>query len=380
VSKFRPLLVFGTRPEAIKFAPLLAHLRRHDDQCQPLVCLTGQHCRLLDQVIEYFDIHADVRLSLMQDGQSPGALAGRCIEQLDGVIRRLRPDSVVVQGDTTTAMAASLAAFYRGTPLVHVEAGLRSGNLREPWPEELNRRITTLATTLHCAPTPRAANALLAEGVSSSAVHVTGNTIVDALLQTLERLPQEAGRWARKYRSLADRRMVLITGHRRESFGRGLENICRAVATLAQRFSDCSFVYPVHLNPNVQEPAGRLLAGLRNVTLVEPAGYSEFVWLMDRSTLILTDSGGVQEEAPSLGKPLLVMRNATERPEVVEAGAARLVGTTTETIVAETTRLLTDPAEYQACQIGYNPYGDGRAAQRIGELILGRDCDIPPFA
>ena len=204
MSKFRPLLVFGTRPEAIKFAPLLDHLWKHDDQCRPLVCLTGQHCRLLDQVTEYFDIHADVRLSLMRDGQSPGALAGRCIEQLDGVIRRLQPDSVVVQGDTTTAMAASLAAFYRAIPLVHVEAGLRSGNLKEPWPEELNRRITTLATTLHCAPTPRAADALLAEGVSSSAVHVTGNTVVDALLQTLERLPREAGRWVRKYHSLAD--------------------------------------------------------------------------------------------------------------------------------------------------------------------------------
>jgi UDP-N-acetylglucosamine 2-epimerase len=319
-------------------------------------------------------------LSLMQDGQSTGALAGRCIEQLDGVIGRLQPDSVVVQGDTTTAMAASLAAFYRGIPLVHVEAGLRSGNLKEPWPEELNRRITTLATTLHCAPTRRAADALLAEGVAASAVHVTGNTVVDALMQTLERLPREAGRWARKYRSLDDRRMILVTGHRRESFGRGLENICRAVATLAKRFSDCSFVYPVHLNPNVQEPAGRLLDGLPNVMLAEPADYSEFVWLMDRSTLILTDSGGIQEEAPSLKKPLLVMRNATERPEVVEAGAARLVGTTTETIVAETTRLLTDPAEYRACQIDHNPYGDGHAAQRVGELILGRDCDIPPFA
>jgi len=369
LSEFRPLLVFGTRPEAVKLAPLLDCLR---ETSRPLVCLSGQHDRLLQQVVEYFDIRPDVQLSLMRPGQSLGALAGRCIEQVDEVIGRLLPDCVVVQGDTTTAMAGSLAAFYRNIPVVHVEAGLRSGDLSSPWPEELNRRIATLATALHCAPTRRAADVLLAEGAAPSAVHVTGNTVVDALLRTVERLPSEADRWAEKHAALADRRMVLITCHRRESFGPGLENICRAISALAERFADHVFVYPVHPNPSVREPVGRLIGDRENVLLIEPAAYSEFVWLMDRSTLIMTDSGGVQEEAPSLRKPLIVMRETTERPEVIESGAAKLVGTATENIVSETTELLTDPTAYASCQLAENPYGDGHAAQRIAELMLAQ--------
>jgi UDP-N-acetylglucosamine 2-epimerase len=366
----RPLLIFGTRPEAIKMAPVIDACRRRGALVEPLVCLTGQHRELLSGVIEYFGIEADVNLDLMAPEQTLARLTARCVEALDGVLSRIRPHCVVAQGDTTTVMAASLAAFYRRIPLVHVEAGLRTGNLQAPWPEELNRRIADLTAALHCAPTRRAADALLAEGIDPRRIHVTGNTVIDALMQTLARERASPGPWPEKYAFLADRKMILITGHRRESFGVPFENICRAIATLAASFADCRFVYPVHLNPNVQKPVQRLLGSCRNVHLVAPAAYPEFVWLMDRSTLILTDSGGVQEEAPSLGKPVLVMRDSTERPEAVESGAARLVGTCSERIMDEVAGLLTDPAEYAACQIDRNPYGDGRAAERIVDLML----------
>ncbi len=374
MSKLRPLLIFGTRPEAIKMAPVVRECLRRGDAIEPRVCLTGQHREMLAQVTGYFGIVPDEDLELMQPNQSLAGLTARCVERLDGVLARDRPDQIVVQGDTTTAMAAALVAFYRRIPLVHVEAGLRTGNLSAPWPEELNRRITSIVAALHCAPTSRAAAALRAEGHSPASIHVTGNTVIDALLTTLEKERAEGSAWSRRYAMLADRRTILITGHRRESFGTGFENICCAIATLADRFADCEFVYPVHLNPCVQEPVRRVLGAHPNIHLIAPVPYPEFVWLMDRSTLIVTDSGGVQEEAPTLRKPVIVMRETTERPEAVEAGAARLVGTSVERIVNGVALLLSDRDAYAACQIDRNPYGDGHAAERIVDLMLRDPC------
>ena len=300
-------------------------------------------------------------------------MTSRCLTGLDAAISEYRPDCIVAQGDTTTVMAASLAAFYRHVPFVHVEAGLRTGNLQAPWPEELNRRIAGMVTALHCAPTPRAAENLLGEGVSADRVTVTGNTVIDALLWTVNRERDQHAPWRKKYAALGERRMVLVTGHRRENFGDGMEQICHAILMLAGGFPDVEFVYPVHLNPNVRKPVGRLLANSANIHLIEPAPYPEFVWLMDRSTLILTDSGGVQEEAPSLKKPVLVMRETTERPEAVQSGAARLVGTDACKIVEQVNVLLTDSAEYAARQVDVNPYGDGYSAQRIVDLIAQQE-------
>ncbi len=372
----RPLLVFGTRPEAIKMAPVVHECLRRCETIEPVICQTGQHGRMLDQVTEYFGIRADVDLDLMTPNQTLASLTARCIERLDEVLARIQPDCVVAQGDTTTVLAASLVAFYRRTPFVHVEAGLRTASVRSPWPEEMNRRVADLVANLYCAPTRRAADCLLNERVAPEAIHVTGNTVVDALLQTVERERVNGQFWRRKYDMLDGRELLLITGHRRESFGEGFRRICQAIRELAQRFPDHAFVYPVHLNPNVQAPVHGLLGELANVHLVSPAPYPEFVWLMGRAKLILTDSGGVQEEAPSLGKPVVVMREETERPEAVEAGAARLVGTSPERIVAAVTRLLTDPAEYAACQIDRNPYGDGQAARRIVDLLERRAWEV----
>ncbi len=369
MSRLRALVIFGTRPEAIKMAPLVAACRRHA-RVEPIVCLTGQHRELLAQVTDYFGVEADVRLDLMTADQSLASLTARAVEGIDAVLAARRPDCVVAQGDTTTVMAAALGAFYRRTPFVHVEAGLRTGDLEAPWPEELNRRIADQVAALCCAPTERAADALAAEGIAADRIHVTGNTVIDALLETVRRERARAAHWQRKHAALGDAPVVLVTAHRRESFGRGLEAICRAIRVLAARFADHRFVYPVHLNPNVREPVGRLLGGAENVDLVDPPAYPEFVWLMDRARLILTDSGGVQEEAPSLGKPVVVMRERTDRPELVEAGASLVVGTSVERIVAAAEALLTDPARYTACQIAESPYGDGRAAERIVELML----------
>jgi UDP-N-acetylglucosamine 2-epimerase (non-hydrolysing) len=369
LSRLRCLLTFGTRPEGIKLAPVV-HACRRADSIEPIVCLTGQHREMLDQVVKYFDLPIDRDLKLMQPNQTLASLTSRCLEGIDSLLVEFKPHCLVAQGDTTTVMAAAIAAFYRRVPFVHVEAGLRTGDLQAPWPEEFNRRVASVVTSLHCAPTKRAADNLLREGVNPKSVHVTGNTVVDALLWTIECERANSARWQDKYGFLGDRRMVLITGHRRENFGGGFENICRAIADLAARFLDVAFVYPVHLNPNVQKPVHDLLGDIANVHLVEPAPYPEFVWLMDRSTVILSDSGGVQEEAPSLRKPVLVMRDTTERPEAVEAGAVELVGTCHEKIVDQVTRLLTDPREYARRQIDCNPYGDGRSAQRIVELML----------
>ena len=362
--------MFGTRPEAIKLAPVVRECLCRADELETIICLTGQHFEMLKQVTDYFQIKADLNLSVMRPDQTLAQLTARCLEGIDEAVSDYAPHCVVVQGDTTTVMAGALACFYRRVPLVHVEAGLRTGNLQAPWPEELNRRVTSLATTLHCAPTQRAADHLLAEGTCPERVHVTGNTVIDALLWTVERERADDRRWQEKYAMLGDGPMVLITGHRRENFGQGFQDICTAIATLADRFDEIQFVYPVHLNPNVQGPVHGLLGGRQNVHLIAPAPYPEFVWLMDRSTIILTDSGGVQEEAPSLKKPVLVMRETTERPEALEAGAVELVGTSVERIVDRAGVLLTDPAEYARHQIDENPYGDGRAAGRIVDLML----------
>ena len=327
-----PLLVFGTRPEAIKMAPVVRECL-HREAVAPIVCVTGQHKEMLAQVTDYFGIVSDIDLALMKPNQTLATLTAGCIEGIDRVIAERQPDCVVVQGDTTTVMAASIAAFYRHTPVVHVEAGLRTGNLQAPWPEEFNRRITSLTGTLHCAPTQRSADNLIREGIEPSTVHVTGNTVIDALLWAVDRERDNHSFWLKRYALLGDSRMVLITGHRRENFGGGFENICQAIQRLATKFGDTQFVYPVHLNPNVQEPVHKLLGTLPNVHLVPPAPYPEFVWLMDRSTVILSDSGGVQEEAPSLRKPVLVMRETTERPEALDAGAVELVGTNIDRIV-----------------------------------------------
>jgi UDP-N-acetylglucosamine 2-epimerase (non-hydrolysing) len=377
VAKLRPLLILGTRPEAIKMAPVVHECLRRTEEIETLVCLTGQHREMLRAVTDYFGIDEDDHLDLMTPDQTLAQLTARCVEGIDGVLSTRRPSCVVAQGDTTTVMAASLAAFYRRIPFVHVEAGLRTGDFSAPWPEEMNRRVADLVATLYCAPTERARTALLGEGVPGTAIRVTGNTVVDALLTTRDRERQNSDSWRQKHAMLGDQRMVLITGHRRENFGRGFDEICRAVATLADRFADCQFVYPVHLNPNVQGPVRRTLCGRRNIHLLPPADYPEFVWLMDRSELILTDSGGVQEEAPTLGKPVLVMRETTERPEAVEAGAARLVGTSARAIIDAVTLLLTDPAEYAACQVSHNPYGDGRAAERIVDWMLEQGWRAP---
>jgi UDP-N-acetylglucosamine 2-epimerase (non-hydrolysing) len=368
LTALRPLLTFGTRPEAIKLAPVVQECLRRDD-VEPIICLSGQHKEMLRQVTDYFGIVADLDLELMRPNQTLAQITGRCINGIDEALVRFEPDCIVAQGDTTTVMSAAIASFYRHVPFVHVEAGLRTGNLQAPWPEEFNRRVASIVTALHCAPTQRSADNLLAERVDPATIHVTGNTVIDALLWTVKRERDENRGWAEKYAFLGDERVVLITGHRRENLGGGFEDMCGAIAELAGTFADVRFVYPVHLNPNVQKPVHAILDGLANVHLLEPCPYPEFVWLMDRSTLVLTDSGGVQEEAPSLKKPILVMRETTERPEALEAGAVELVGTSPERIVGSVTRLLTDEAEYARRQIEVNPYGDGQAARRIVDLM-----------
>ena len=352
-------------------SPIIKACRDHS-LVDPIVCFTGQHREMLDQVAEYFEITPDVDLDLMQPDQTLAALTARCLEGIDAEISRWQPDCVVAQGDTTSVLCASIAAFYRQLPFMHVEAGLRTNDLQSPWPEEFNRRVASLAPTIHCAPTQSAADNLHAEGVNPEQVFVTGNTVIDALLWTVER-ERNQDEWKTKYEFLGDRRMVLITGHRRESFGSGFESVCLAIQSLSAQFPQTEFVYPVHLNPRVREPVYRLLADQDNVHLVAPAPYSEFVWLMDRSTLIITDSGGVQEEAPSLRKPVLVTRDTTERPEAVQAGAAQLVGTTQEKIITTAVKLLSDAGEYSKYQIDNNPYGDGHSAALIVDLLLQID-------
>jgi UDP-N-acetylglucosamine 2-epimerase (non-hydrolysing) len=380
--KVRVLSVFGTRPEAIKMAPVVLRLARHPG-FDARVCVTAQHRSMLDSVLEDFAIRPDFDLDVMRERQALCGIAARVLDGLQGVLDSFRPERVLVHGDTTTTLAASLAAFYNRIPVAHVEAGLRTGNLDAPWPEEANRKVTAILTDLHFAPTERARRALLAEGVAPERIHVTGNTVIDALLLARDKLRRDAAlarRIAERFAFLDPaRRLVLVTGHRRESFGVGFENICRALAELARRHVDVEILYPVHLNPNVREPVFRILGGLPSVHLIEPVEYLPFVHLMDRAYLIVTDSGGIQEEAPSLGKPVLVMREVTERPEAVEAGTVRLVGTDFARIVEATSALLTDPAAYRRMATAINPYGDGRAAERI-ERALERAHGLVPAA
>lgn len=366
------LIVFGTRPEAIKMAPIVTRLNRTLG-VDLRVCVTAQHREMLDQVLGLFAITPDVDLGLMQPGQDLTDVMTRVLEGLRQVLREYRPDMLLVQGDTTTTFAASLAAFYQKVPVCHVEAGLRTGNIHAPWPEEMNRRLTSAIASLHFAPTRRAAENLLREGVPADRIEITGNTVIDALFDVMTRMRTDVSLREAMHARFAfldpRKRLILVTGHRRESFGEGFESICAALRDLGQR-QDVEIVYPVHLNPCVQEPVRRLLSNNARIHLLEPLEYLPFVYLMDRAYLILTDSGGIQEEAPSLGKPVLVMREVTERPEAVEAGTVRLVGTDRQRILREATLLLDSREQYDRMARAHNPYGDGHAAERIVRRLL----------
>jgi UDP-N-acetylglucosamine 2-epimerase (non-hydrolysing) len=369
-------VIFGTRPEAIKLAPIVLALRRRDDVvCR--VCVTAQHRQMLDQVLRVFDIPPDEDLDIMQPNQRLASLTARSIEAVDAYLRRERSDLVIVQGDTTTTFIAALAAFYNEIPVAHVEAGLRTHDLKAPWPEEANRVLTSHLADLHFAPTDRNRANLIEEGIPEERIHVTGNTVIDALLLARDKVRASALEipGLDMNDTGCSKRLVLITGHRRENFGEGFAQICRAIAELARRFPDVHFVYPVHLNPNVRNVVTDMLGSsngesLSNLYLIDPLPYLPFVALMDKATLILTDSGGVQEEAPSLGKPVLVMRDVTERPEAIDAGTAKLVGTNAADIVSATSTLLTNAAAYRAMANAVNPYGDGRATERIIGVLL----------
>lgn len=367
------MVVFGTRPEAIKMAPLVTALKQRP-QLETIVAVTAQHRQMLDQVLELFQITPDEDLNVMQPGQTLSALTSRIVQGMEQVIAKHKPDIVLVHGDTTTTFATALAAFYQRTAIGHIEAGLRTGNLYSPWPEEANRKLTGALTSLHFSPTEKSASNLRAENIDPSIIHVTGNTVIDALLAVVGKIQQDSAleaELAGRFPFLdSSKRLILVTGHRRENFGDGFEQICKALKKIAER-GDTQIVYPVHLNPNVQEPVNRILAGLDNVHLIEPQDYLPFVYLMSRSYIIVTDSGGIQEEAPSLGKPVLVMRETTERPEAVDAGTVRLVGTDSTRISADVSELLDKPELYEKMSHAHNPYGDGRASGRIAAIIAG---------
>ncbi|MGB7324962.1 MAG: UDP-N-acetylglucosamine 2-epimerase (non-hydrolyzing) [Rubripirellula sp.] len=372
----RPLIVFGTRPEAIKLCPVILECQKRPESIDAIVCSTGQHREMLAQVLGYFGITPDIDLGLMKPGQTLTGLTAACLQAVDGVIVDQKPDCVVVQGDTTTVMAAAMAAFYHRIPIVHVEAGLRTGDLTAPWPEEFNRRVAGIITELHCAPTNRSADALRREGVPEANIRVTGNTVIDALLHTVEKERSDDAKWRKQYPAATADSVVLVTGHRRENFGPGLASILDAIAELARLHPETQFIYPVHLNPNVKGPVHERLAGLDNVHLVPPADYPQFVWLMDRASVVLTDSGGVQEEAPSLGNAVLVTRDKTERPEAVDAGLAELVGTNRELIVRRVSESLAAVAgksrDGKKSKVVDNPYGDGKSSARIVDWMLER--------
>lgn len=371
------LSVFGTRPEAIKMAPLVKALA-DDAYFESKVCVTAQHREMLDQVLDLFEITPDFDLNLMKPGQDLYDIASGVLLGLRSVLKEFQPDIVLVHGDTATTFAATLAAFYQQIPVGHVEAGLRTGNMYSPWPEEANRVLTGRLAAVHFAPTERNRNALLHEHIPAGKIAVTGNTVIDALQWVVQKIDQSPELKQRIDSSLQQvgldiailcKRYVLVTGHRRENFGEGFESICKALGELASANPDTHFIYPVHLNPNVQEPVKRLLGGSANVHLIQPLGYEPFVYLMQNAYLVLTDSGGVQEEAPGLGKPVLVMRDTTERPEAIEAGTVRLVGTDADLIVQEVRRLLDDTALYDQMSLAHNPYGDGQACARICSFL-----------
>lgn len=378
------MLVFGTRPEAIKMAPLVKEFQARANEFDTIVCVTGQHREMLKQVLELFDIKPDYDLEIMKEGQDLYDVTTRVLLGMREVLKKTKPDIVLVHGDTTTSTAAALAAFYQQIPVGHVEAGLRTHNIYSPWPEEMNRQLTGRMASYHFAPTELSRKNLLAEGIATDRIFITGNTVIDALQQVVTRVKGNADLRNEVSRKLlqfgydvnrleAGRRLVLITGHRRENFGEGFLNICRAIQTLSKRFPEVDFVYPMYLNPNVRKPIreifGDNLGGLDNLFFIEPLEYLQFVTLMDRSSIVLTDSGGIQEEAPGLGKPVLVMRDTTERPEAVKAGTVKLVGTDYNQIVDNVEKLLTDNASYAEMSRANNPYGDGKACSYIADAL-----------
>lgn len=377
------ILVFGTRPEAIKMAPLVKELEKYPDEFRTLVCVTGQHREMLDQVLRLFDIRPDYDLNIMKAGQTLYDVTSRVLCEFGKVLQKEHPDLVLVHGDTTTSMASALAAFYEQIPVGHVEAGLRTGNIYSPWPEEMNRQITGRIAVLDFAPTRFGLDNLVRENVPEERITVTGNTVIDALYYVIDRINSDAALRESLERNICaqgydvsrlkenGRRLVLITGHRRENFGEGFRNICKALDTLSRRYGDVDFVYPMHLNPNVRKPIHDMFDGRmpENMFFIEPLDYFDFVRLMELSHIVLTDSGGIQEEAPGLGKPVVVMRDTTERPEAVEAGTVKLVGTDYDKITNQISRLLDDAGYYNAMSQAVNPYGDGKACPRIVDFI-----------
>lgn len=366
------LTVFGTRPEAIKMAPLVSSLAANPN-FESRVCVTAQHREMLDQVLSLFNITPNYDLNLMRPGQTLTSITADVLNGINPIFREFQPDYVLLHGDTTTSFSTSLAAYYEHIKVGHVEAGLRTGNLYSPWPEEANRKLTGVLADIHFSPTEKAKFNLLSEGVPEKSIHVTGNTVIDALLSVWQRIKSKE-----EFRDLiaknipykvSSRKIILVTGHRRESFGGGFERICTSLARIAQQNPEIDIVYPLHLNPNVRDTVIRLLSKVRNIHLIEPLEYLPFIYLMSNSHIVLTDSGGIQEEAPSLGKPVLVMRDTTERPEAVEAGTVKLVGTNCMKIVEETSRLLEDEAEYARMSKSHNPYGDGKATERIIQIL-----------
>jgi UDP-N-acetylglucosamine 2-epimerase (non-hydrolysing) len=388
-NRKRVLIVFGTRPEAIKVAPLVKAFQQQADAFESVVCVTGQHREMLDQVLRLFEIVPDYDLNIMKDGQDLYDITARVLVGMRDVIKEVQPDVVFVHGDTTTSMAAALAAFYQQIPVAHIEAGLRTHNIYSPWPEEMNRQITSRIATYNFAPTPLSKENLLKEGVKEETITVTGNTVIDALYLVMNKIKQDESLSGQLQEQLKKagyntarlhngKKLVLITGHRRENFGDGFVHMCNAIKTLTKKYPEVDFVYPMHLNPNVRKPIREIFGdeaisgtngGERNIFFIEPLEYLPFVYLMEQSTLVLTDSGGIQEEAPGLGKPVLVMRDTTERPEAVDAGTVKLVGTNYDLIVSETSRLLDDQEYYNSMAEANNPYGDGLACERIIEFI-----------
>lgn len=372
MNKLKVLSVFGTRPEAIKMAPVVDRLK-NDPRFDSKVCVTAQHREMLDQVLSLFEIKPDYDLNIMKPGQDLTDVTTAILLGLRPVLQEYEPDYVLVHGDTATSLAATLASYYQQIKVGHVEAGLRTNNIYSPWPEEGNRKLTGALANLHFAPTQISLENLLTENIAKESIIVTGNTVIDALLMVQDKLESDNSLSENLFSKFnfidVNRRMVLITGHRRESFGGGFERICQAISILAKSFPNVDFVYPVHLNPNVREPVNRLLVDQSNVHLIEPQDYLPFVFLMTKASIILTDSGGIQEEAPSLGKPVLVMRDTTERPEAISAGTVKLVGTNVDKIIDEVTILLTEQDAYEKMRFAHNPYGDGHATLRILDKI-----------
>ena len=389
--KYKVLLVFGTRPEAIKMAPLVKELNKHSDKLEVLICVTAQHREMLDQVLQLFDIVPDFDLNIMKPNQDLFDVTTEVLIGMKAILDKLNPNIVLVHGDTTTSTAAALASFYKKIPVAHVEAGLRTNNIYSPWPEEMNRQLTSSIAEYHFSPTQNSVNNLLEENVNINKISLTGNTVIDALFWVLEKIKNNTDILIGLQKQLEnafieeslinswisnERKLILITGHRRENFGQGFLSICNAIKVLSKKFPNIDFVYPMHLNPNVREPIKKVFGDfsnkISNIYFIEPLDYLPFVYLMNNAYIILTDSGGIQEEAPSLGKPVLVMRDTTERPEALEAGTVRLVGTDSEVIISEVTNLICNPEEYNKMKNAINPYGDGNASKKIVNFLVDK--------